>query len=61
LAPRRANSSAVAFPIPDEAPVITTILFCNRNGRFIALTELFSGTYTRRILRTASTMPEDRT
>jgi hypothetical protein len=27
LAPWRANSSAHAFPIPDEAPVMMTVLF----------------------------------
>jgi len=41
--------------------VITAVLPRKSNGRFIALTEQISGTYTRRILGSGSTMPKNRT
>jgi hypothetical protein len=47
--------------MPLDAPVITTFLPRSANGRFIALTGLLSGTYTRSILSSGSSMPEYRT
>jgi hypothetical protein len=61
LAPRRANSRAAARPMPLEAPVITAVFPASRNGRFIALTVLLSGIYTRSILNLGSKTPDDRT
>ncbi|EOR94819.1 hypothetical protein ADIARSV_2035 [Arcticibacter svalbardensis MN12-7] len=37
LAPCRANSSAHDLPIPDEAPVIMTVLFLRFKARFFKL------------------------